>query len=310
VRHGILLAPTRKVVLDHSIPPIASYPQSRNAIRRQMIARKRTVALLAGLILLAILPCIGMWAHATNTRQRTIDINDWRETFSDDFRAPADITPYGPSKWIAHTPWYGDFGDAKFTDPIPGFPFRFGKSGLVIQAKRDSNGKWMSGLLCSFDPNGNGFRQALGYFEISAKLPDGPGVWPAFWLASGRSPDRGAEIDVLEYYGHASSSYQVALHVWPARADDQINLHIAHPVDVPANSLTQGFHTFGVSIDREWVVFFLDRIEVHREPSRPEFQQPLGILINLALGSGWPIDHTPDPSHYEIAYVKAFISKR
>ena len=27
------------------------------------------------------------------------------------------------SRWIAHTPWNGDFGDARFTDPAAGFPF-------------------------------------------------------------------------------------------------------------------------------------------------------------------------------------------
>ena len=34
------------------------------------------------------------------------------------------MSAWGPgTRWIAHTPWHGDFGDAAFSDPLPGFPF-------------------------------------------------------------------------------------------------------------------------------------------------------------------------------------------
>src|SRR6266481_3295759 len=72
----------------------------------------------------------------------TIDINDYVETFSDTFRDGADVTAWGPSRWIAHTPWHGDFGDARFVDPRPNFPFSTDQDGLKITARKTPAGKW------------------------------------------------------------------------------------------------------------------------------------------------------------------------
>ena len=35
--------------------------------------------------------------------------------------------------------------------------------------------------------------------------------------------------------------------------------------------------------------------------SHPEY-----LLVNLALGGGWPIDKTPNPSDMLVKYVKAY----
>lgn len=60
---------------------------------------------------------------------------------------------------------------------------------------RDTMVPFQVGLVAS-DP---GFSCRFGYFEILAKIPSGPAVWPAFWL----TPTRGwpPEIDVFEMYG-------------------------------------------------------------------------------------------------------------
>jgi len=76
----------------------------------------RTLSLLAAIF--CLLPCV---ARADN-QGATIDLSQYHETFSEDFRGHLDVTPWGPSKWIAHTPWHGDFGDARFADPQTGFP--------------------------------------------------------------------------------------------------------------------------------------------------------------------------------------------
>jgi hypothetical protein len=273
--------------------------------------RKSKSFVAVGAILGLLTGLIGtLWAFATAEEHSyslaKIDIDNWRETFSETFENGLNVTPWGPSRWIAHTPWNGDFGDARFVDPRPGFPFRIVEGGLLIEARKNDRGEWESGLLSSFDSKKRGFMQALGYFEMRAKLPPGPGVWPAFWLAGGNYLGRSGEIDVLEFYGHAQSSYETSLHIWPSRKDDDINFHSIKSIPVPAHSLVQDFHTYGVSVDRDWIIFYLDRVEVRREPSRAEFQQPKGILLNLALGPGWPIDKTPNPSHMLVSYVKAF----
>jgi len=238
-----------------------------------------------------------------------IEISEWTETFSEDFRGHLDVTAWGPSRWIAHTPWNGDFGDARFVDPRPNFPFTTGPDGLTIEAKKRIDGKWESGLLSSRDAKKIGFEQAMGYFEIRTQLPPGPGVWPAFWLVSDADPERNAEIDVLEYYGQFPTRYSSTIHIWPKRASDNNTLHDTHRIEVADGSLITDFHTYGISIDKDWIVAYLDRIEVSRWVSRPEFQMPMYLLLNLALGSGWPIDKTPNPSIMRVDYVKAFVRR-
>ena len=123
----------------------------------------------------------------------TLDLTGYHLTLNEEFD-DLSISAWGPagpggSRWIAHTPWYGDFGDARFTDPRPDFPFTIENSILRIEARQE-NVRWRSGLLSAVDPNGNGFTQQYGYFECRAKFPQGPGTWPAFWLMGTKSLKR------------------------------------------------------------------------------------------------------------------------
>ena len=100
-----------------------------------------------------------------------LDLSGYRMTFNEDFHN-LDVSAWGPgTRWIAHTPWNGDFGDARFADPVPGFPFTVNDGRLRIEARRGEDGKWSAGLLASTDPSGAGFSQQYGYFEMRAKFP-------------------------------------------------------------------------------------------------------------------------------------------
>jgi beta-glucanase (GH16 family) len=232
--------------------------------------------------------------------------------FREEFDAPLDVSPWGPgTRWIAHTPWSGDFGDAAFADPVSGFPFRTKGGVLRIEARKDSavnlSRPWRSGLLSSNDPKGHGFSLQYGYFEISAKLPGAKGVWPAFWLSTSSDrtdPNSAAdgliEIDVLEFYGFAEA-YFAALHVWKPepRHDGKI-------VNLPNRDASKGFHTYGALVTPEWIRFYRDRRETWRTRTPSEHKRPLMILLNLALGGGWPIDGVPNPSYMLVDYVRAY----
>lgn len=237
-----------------------------------------------------------------------LHLSDYRRTFVENFEN-FDVSAWGPgTRWIAHTPWAGDFGDAAFSDPEPGFPFQTASDILRIEARKDYDGKWHSGLISSRDkqgPQGQGFAQQYGYFEIETKLPPGPGTWPAFWLSSvDKSPN--AEIDVFEYYGNATASYHANVHTW---VDGKQTFGDGKVVDIPPNSATDEFNRYGVSIDHDWVRFYFNRRQVWQTPTRPEFRRPFYILANLALGSGWPIDKTPNPSFMYIKSITAYAKR-
>lgn len=260
-----------------------------------------------GVICVLVLPTASA-ALQSSSDPAKLDLSGYKLTFDEDFDT-LDVSAWGPgTRWIAHTPWNGDFGDAAFTDPGRDFPFTVANGILRIEASKDPDNKWRSGLLASQDRQGNGFSQKFGYFEIRAKLPPGPGVWPAFWLNGNTAKDASAEIDVFEYHGHFPDVYEAWVHVWPKAGSPTKPVHEKQTVSVRpiAPDLTSEFHRFGVLVEDDWISFYFDDILVWKVVTPPECKQPLFILLNLALGSGWPIDQTPDPSYMYVDYVRAY----
>lgn len=213
----------------------------------------------------------------------------------------------GPARWTAHTPWSGDFGDAQFSDPGPAGPFKVADGLLSITAEKDPSGKWTSGLIAAADSTGTGTGTRYGYFEARMKMPPGPGTWPAFWLAAMKpvqESDGNVEVDVVEYYGKFTSAYHAVVHVWyqdPVKKRGEGTI-----VQVPDGSLISAYNTYGVDISPQRITFFLNGDRVWDYPTPVELDGPMYPLVNLALGSGWPIDETPNPSVLLVDYVRVY----
>jgi beta-glucanase (GH16 family) len=267
------------------------------------------IAPVAALALAAVPPSLAT-AQIFGPAPKPLDLCDFRKTFSEDFNTLS-VAPRSAKdkRWIAHTPWNGDFGDAEFTDPGPNFPFTVKDGILSIEARKDAAGKWRSGLLASADADGHGFTQLYGYFEARMKLPKGPGVWPAFWLGSSEPPgvhDPTMEVDVIESYGHAPDGFQSAVHLWDKNGiGSDISQHNVHHV-VP-DSLSNGFNRYGVEVTKTDVVYYLNGQEIWRAKTPPEHKHPLFPMVDLALGSGFPIDKTPNPSVLEVDYIHVYV---
>ncbi|MEO1399444.1 MAG: glycoside hydrolase family 16 protein, partial [Pseudomonadota bacterium] len=182
--------------------------------------------------------------------ERTIDPSQYKLTFSEEFDGPLDVSAWGPgTKWIAHTPFNGDFGNSRFADPQPGFPFATKDGQLRIEASKDKKGQWWSGLLASVDRKYNGFAQKFGYFEMRAKLPEGPGLWPAFWLIGINRKEKTytAEIDVLEHYGHMPDRFSTGIIIYNRNNERGNHYKRNTRIPVPKGSLYSGFNTWGVA---------------------------------------------------------------
>ena len=264
-------------------------------------------------VLLAALP-VSMPATAPPDCQ-------WQLAFAEEFTslaiAPRNLGPgAGHIRWTAHTPWNGDFGDAAFADPatVPGAgagkgPFSLDADGLRITASRDDTGHWHSGLIAAADASGRGTGVRFGYFEARMKLPPGPGTWPAFWLMSlapAHDPAPAVEIDVMEYYGHATAAYQAALHVWYRGKDRAASRHMLRAIPVTAGALVGQWHDYGVRVGPREVIWYLDRAEVWRQPTPPELTGPLYPLVDLALGSGYSVRDTPNPTVLTLRDVRLY----
>lgn len=264
-----------------------------------------------GCLVLAVVAGLTVWLFLTRpaSSEETLDINDFEQTFAEDFDS-LDVSPWGEngSRWIAHTPWNGDFGDAKFSDPTEGFPFTTTDGILSIEARKAPDGKWYSGLLASTNPKGEGFSQQFGYFEARMKLPPGKGVWPAFWLIGVDRSKFTAEIDVIEYYGRKNYEFSSGYHIW-RQAHGGENSSDGKWTIVPDGILNDEYHTYGVEITPDKTTIYLDRKAIWNFKTPPEFHVPFFPLVNLALGPGWPIDETPNPSILLVDYIHVFKRK-
>lgn len=260
---------------------------------------------------LGLLVVLGLGAlpGQPSVAQEPLNIDAYQLTFEESFDS-LDVSAWGEksSRWIAHTPWNGDFGDARFTDPAPGFPFTTDQGILKIEARKEADGTWRSGLLSSVNPKGQGFSQQFGYFEARMKLPPGKGVWPAFWLIGLDRSKYTAEIDVLEYYGRAPYEFSMGFHIWRQSQGGQ-NSTGGYWKTVEDGILNSEYHTYGVDIQADKTTFYLDRQYLWSFDTPKEFHMPFYPLVNLALGSGWPIDETPNPSILLVDYIHVYKRK-
>ena len=118
------------------------------------------------------------------------------------------------------------------------------------------------------------------------KLAGGAGLWPAFWaLGDGRWPDTG-EIDIMENVGDTTWT-SVALH-GPGYFGDTPLVKRA-PVDATE------WHVYSVDWTRDLLVFKVDDRVIYRvtreeveKHGRWAFDEPKHLIVNLALGGGYP----------------------
>jgi beta-glucanase (GH16 family) len=244
-------------------------------------------------------------APLDSDKKPTLDLKGYTLTFHDEFDGPLDVSANGTgTKWIAHTPYGGDFGDGKFTSPGDGYPFSISNGILRIRAEKE-NGKWRSGLLSSLDTAGKGFAQQYGYFEMRARFPEGPGTWPAFWLLAAQkirdSKAMGFEVDIVEQYGREPNILHSVLHWWyPDRKHNSAGNQFV------VEDMFRDYHNYGFLWTKKDMIWYFDGKELWRQPTPPEAHTPMYVLLNLALGSGWPIDKTPDPSDMLVDYVRVY----
>ena len=235
------------------------------------------------------------------------DLTGYTLSFADEFDALSISANSSTTTWTAHTPYGGDFGNAKFMNPVAGFPFTIANGALRITCKKVGT-EWQSGLISSVNPSAAGFHQRMGYWEARMKFPAGSGVWPGFWLLGmGRlaSPRTNApEIDIVEYYCQPINQFSEVLHVWTPAGQD-INYQWNHAT---GTELTTGFHTYSVLIKDDFITWYWDGVQKFQQPTPADVKtQDLWCMAEYALGGGWPIDEAAvNNSYTDIDYIRAY----
>lgn len=245
----------------------------------------------------------------------------WTESFVEEFDE-LDLVEVdgGGGRWTTRYIWPRDVIINEelqyYTDPATQSPSPFSVEDGVLaitarptpESLRDEveGQPYVSGVLTSR----GSFSQLHGRFEVVAKVPEGRGLWSAFWLlpTHARWPEGVAvlpEIDVMEHLGHEPGTYHTTLHT------NQSGELTSHPYDhTLPEPLTDDFHRYSVVWTPQTVHWYLDRVRVSSHPTPADFTAPVHFLLNLAVGGTWP--GAPDastrfPARYLVDSVRAFV---
>lgn len=155
-----------------------------------------------------------------------------------------------------------------------------------------ANYPYMSGLI-STQPS---FAQTYGYFEMRAELPEGKGLWPAFWMLP-QDESWPPEIDIVESIGDPGHVYMTA-HSKVDKFDG-----------IEARITPNAFHTFAVSWDARHLIWYIDGLARGQQRTPRDMHKPMYMLANLAVGGNWPgapDATTPFPAKLTIDYIRAY----
>src|SRR3984957_19465372 len=165
------------------------------------------------------------------------------------------------------------------------------------------------------------FTQTYGRIEARIKIPEGQGMWPAFWMLGEDIPTVGwpkcGEIDIMENIGKEPGKLHGSLH-GPSTTANTSDLTSIFTLPAGQN-FADDFHIFAVEWSPDVVRFYIDTnlYATFRPSDWPAggkwvFDHPYFIILNLAVGGDWP--GSPDastkfPQSMLVDYVRVYTKR-
>ena len=157
-------------------------------------------------------------------------------------------------------------------------------------------------------------------FEASIKLPQGKGIWPAFWMLPSKDRFGGwpksGEIDIMENIGkEGSNTIHGTLHYgrdWPNDQYAEEGMRLDEKV---FGNFSDTFHVFSAEVEESEIRFYVDNILFSTKtqkdlfPYNWPFREQFYFIINLAVGGNWPgfpDDSTVFPQQLVVDYVRVY----
>ncbi|HEY3388185.1 MAG TPA: glycoside hydrolase family 16 protein [Prolixibacteraceae bacterium] len=152
--------------------------------------------------------------------------------------------------------------------------------------------------------------------EVSAKLPQGKGIWPAIWMMGSNIKQVGwpkcGELDIMEFVGHTPGKIFGTLHWWDnaSTTDDK---HLSKGNNLMISDLHTAFHVYSLERKGKTISLFIDgkNLLTFSAPTTTyenTFTGPLYLLLNTAIGGSWggDIDDSIFPQKFLIDYVRVY----
>ena len=160
-----------------------------------------------------------------------------------------------------------------------------------------------------------------GRFEVRAKVPNGQGYLPAFWLMAndenvyGQWP-RCGEIDCMEVMGQDTKKLYGTIHYGNPHAESQGT----YTIEDGEKSFSDGFHTFTCDWEPGKITWYVDGKKYHEESNwhsttegqgtltyPAPFDQPFYIILNLAVGGSWVGNPNEETSFVNNPFVVDYV---
>ena len=281
--------------------------------------RKRFLQGVAVMMSVVMLP-LGIWSTNGNVvaaESKSDDIQ-WELVWSDEFEGDS----------LDETKWSYRLGSA-YNDEQQYYKkenVSVSDGTLKITAKKESveGYPYTSGRIST---GGNGqdlFATKYGRIEARIKLPDGTGMWPAFWMMPkdsvyGNWPLSG-EIDIMEARGRLVNEVNGTIHFGESGNNKR---SLGNTYTFTDGTDITDYHIYAVEWSENEIVWYVDDVEYYRtsnwytmddEGAIAEYPAPFNqefyIILNLAVGGNYDSYRTPSddelPAVMEVDYVRVY----
>lgn len=172
----------------------------------------------------------------------------------------------------------------------------------------------------------NKFSFKYGKVEAKMKLPYGQGIWPAFWMLGNSISTIGwpncGEIDIMEMVGGVTSGGKgdnidhTTLHWGPVDVNGNHPSYGGQPYVLSSGKFADNYHLFTADWTPTSLTSSVDGVQFYTIDLSPAglnaFRAPFFIILNLAVGGGWP--GSPDgttvfPQTLKVDYVRVYQTK-
>ncbi len=235
--------------------------------------------------------------------------------------------PSSPSKGEPKLIWEDNFDGDKLNDNA--WTFDVGRGGwgnqelqnytrgnhsvengmLTIEARSSGSNRFSSSRIKT-----QGLQEfQYGRIEARIQLPEGQGLWPAFWLLGADIEHVGwpacGEIDIMEYVGRTPGIFQNAIHTPSGHGGE------ASSKRTRVEDLEGKFHVYGINWTAQAIEFYFNgRLTYQYAPALKNnetypFNKPMFILFNVAVGGtfGGPVgDDVVFPRKMIVDYVRVY----
>lgn len=279
----------------------------KNATRRAHLApcRMKSVVKLA----VFLCGCLG-FSHGIFAQNSF----GWSLVWSDEFNQATGSSP-DTNKW-AYDLGAGGWGNGEleyYTSRTNNVRIENGQ--LVIEAKQE-NFSGSSYTSARLKTQGK-ISWTYGRIEARIKIPGTQGIWPAFWMLGTNITSAGwptcGEIDIMENIGREPALVHGTVH-GPGYSGGS---GIGGPFSLPGNTnFADDFHIYAVEWTTNQIKWFVDGLQYFgvNPASLPTnttwvFKQPQFLLLNVAVGGGWP--GNPDgttvfPQRMTVDYIRIY----